>query len=162
MAEVSISDFQGISAEFTLGTPICWIAGPNGSGKSRIARAIAAVLSGTTAPITGKKGDLRECLTAGGSARASVVLRDGPGHKAMVWADGRCEPSVKGPQDRLPCASRYACGLVSVLEFSGKERSAGFAEVFKTEPSKLELINAFKTAGLTTTTEFYRGYLGAS
>ena len=50
MIEVSITDFQGITAEFTLGAPITWIAGPNGSGKSRIARALAAVLSGTTTP----------------------------------------------------------------------------------------------------------------
>ena len=146
MTAVQITDFQGISADFTLGSPITWIAGPNGSGKSRIARALGAVLSGTTTPITGKKSDLRECLTAG-SDRASVVLREGTGHKAMIWADGRCEPTVKGSQDRLPRASTYACGLVSLLELSGKERAAGFAEVFKTDPSRQELITALQNAG---------------
>ena len=150
MTTVTIQDFQGINAEFDLGQPLTMLSGSNGSGKTRIARALGAVLSVTAAPITGKKSDLRECLTAGGSDRASVVLRNGHGHKAMVWADGRCEPSVKGPQDRLPRASKYACGLVSLLELSGKERAAGFAETFKTDPGKQELLHALQQIGTAT------------
>jgi hypothetical protein len=148
MTEVSITDFQGVSAEFDLGTPLCLISGSNGAGKSRIARALAAVLSDTPTPLTGKKGDLRECLTADGALRASVVLRDGDSLKAMIWTEGRCEPSVKGPQDGLPRASVYAAGLVSPVTLSGKDRAASFAEIFKTEPTEKELGAALKAPGL--------------
>jgi hypothetical protein len=148
MTEVSIVDFQGVSAKFALGHPLTMISGANGAGKSRIARALAAVLSDTTTPITGKKGDLRECLTTGGPDRASVVLRADGSLKAMIWTDGRCEPSVKGPQDALPRASKYAAGLVSLLTLTGKDRAAGFADVFKTEPTKAEFERAWKASEL--------------
>jgi hypothetical protein len=38
MTEVSITDFQGVSAKFALGSPLTLISGGNGVGKSRIAR----------------------------------------------------------------------------------------------------------------------------
>ena len=86
------------------------------------------------------------------------MLRDGTVHarlnyKAMIWADGRCESTVKGAQDSFHTRAEYACGLVSLLELSGKERAGGFAEVFKTDPGKLELINALKAADLLRATD---------
>jgi hypothetical protein len=148
MTDVQLTDFQGVTAKFTLGSPLSLLSGPNGAGKSRIARALAAVLSDTPTPITGKRGDLRECLTTGGPDRASVVLRADGSLKAMIWTDGRCEPSVKGPQDVLPRASKYAAGLVSLLTLTGKDRAAGFADVFKTEPTRIELLSALRQCNL--------------
>jgi energy-coupling factor transporter ATP-binding protein EcfA2 len=147
MVEISISDFQGISCQFEIGRPLTLVAGPNGAGKSRIARALAAIVSDTTMPITGKRQDLREVLP-GGQGRASVVLRDGDSLKAMTWEDGRCEPSARGDTSSLPRASRYAAGLVSLLSLSGKDKAAAFADTFKTQPTKAELLAACKAAEL--------------
>jgi len=143
MKQFTISGWRGIKDADILLDKVTVISGINGAGKTSIIEAILAASQGDAMiykPLTKSKMKL---VIHDGQKQAMVEINIDD-HKSSITL-----PDVAISAEGEPVfVSEYATGFKDILSQSEKERFKFLTKLFNAEPSKEELIEAIKEAGM--------------
>lgn len=144
---ITVKNYRGIESAVIELTPMALIAGKNYAGKSSICLPVAAAISGQVIPHIriGKDGkptamfnrSQAGVLVRGGMDKGSVSIESNSGKVSLSWPD--LESKSEGVP---PHSSVYAAGLVSIVDFEDRARSAFLTEMLGSNPGKADLADA--------------------
>jgi hypothetical protein len=149
MPEIKVRGFRGAERGDILIEPIALLAGSNFQGKSSMCQAAAAVVTGQAIPFFRSTKPDKPMLTKsaakqlvrGGMDKGSVTLADGEEVLAQVnW------PSMQVTGNGEAQCSKIAAGLVNPLEMEDDDRQAFFSALLQSEPTDVDIEEAFKDA----------------
>jgi hypothetical protein len=137
-----IRGYRGVErADIDIG-PVALVGGLNGAGKTSIAEAIAAAVCGTPIPFFKAskpdkalltKADAKDLLRGGMDLGLTEVSLDGKVSCSTVW------PKLVWEGDGRISCSKYAAGLLSVMDLEDVDRQKFFAELLGAKPTTEDL-----------------------
>lgn len=136
-----VRGFRGLERADIEINPIALVAGLNYAAKSSLAQAVAAAVCGTPIPFFKAAKPDRALLT---KTEAKELVKGGMDSGSIeIFADGKLACSVKWPD--LECAgngtlqcSKYAAGLLNVMDLEDNERQKFFAALLQAMPTVVD------------------------